>query len=157
MAKRSAGILLYKRERGELLVLLVHPGGPYWRNKDKGAWSIPKGECGPREDPLAAAVREFAEETGLLLAGDFEPLGELVQSSRKTVSVWSSEGDFDPATLVSNVFEMEWPPRSGRLQSFPEADRAAWFRLPEAREKIHQGQREFLERLVAKVAERERR
>src|SRR6185503_5301166 len=133
---------LYKRECATLLVLLVHPGGPYWRNKDKGAWSIPKGEYGPSEEPLSAA------------GGDFAPLGNVEQSSRKVVSVWALEGDFDPAALVSNVFEMEWPPRSGRRQAFPEADRAAWFSLPEAHEKIHQGQREFLDRLAAKVGEK---
>ncbi len=149
--KRSAGILLYKREPDGPRVLLAHPGGPFWRNKDAGAWSIPKGEIGEDEDPLAAARREFAEETGATLDGDFIPLGEIAQKGGKRVSVFAQERDLDPSTIVSNTFEIEWPPRSGRRQTFPEIDRAAWFDLDSAREKINAGQAALLDRLIAHV------
>ncbi len=145
--KQSAGILLYKYRESELLVLLIHPGGPFWRRKDLGSWSIPKGEYDEDEDALIAAVREFAEETGGQVQGIFYNLGEAVQRNRKIVKAWAVEGDFDPKTLKSNAFEIEWPPRSGRKQSFPEADRAEWFALPEARRKILAAQRPFLDRL----------
>jgi predicted NUDIX family NTP pyrophosphohydrolase len=148
MKKRSAGVLMYRFAGDELLVLLVHPGGPYWHKKDLGSWSIPKGEHADGEDPLAAAVREFAEETGATVTGDLRPLGEIVQPSRKAVVAWAIAGDFDPSALKSNTFEMEWPPKSGRMQSFPEVDRAAWFGLPEARRKILPGQAPFLDRLA---------
>jgi predicted NUDIX family NTP pyrophosphohydrolase len=151
MTKRSAGIVMYRRTGAELQVLLVHPGGPFWRNKDLGAWSIPKGEYAD-EDPLAAAVREFAEETGASVAGDFQPLGEVVQPGRKKVTAWAVEGDFDPAGLTSNAFEMEWPPHSGRRQWFPEIDRAAWFALAEARRKILVGLAPLLDRLAESMA-----
>ena len=152
MRKRSAGILMYRRDGGGLRLLLVHPGGPFWAKKDFGAWSIPKGEYVDGENPLAVARREFAEELGRAPDGDFQELGELVQPSRKIVSAWAVEGDFDVGTLTSNTFELEWPPKSGRRQSFPEVDRAAWFTPEEARQKILPGQRDFIERLLAKVA-----
>jgi len=146
--KKSAGILLFRRVGHEIEVLLAHPGGPFWKNKDYGAWSIPKGEYADNEDPLAAAKREFAEETGLTLSGDFIPLGEIRQPGGKAVMAWALEGDFDTATLRSNTFSMPWPPRSGKLREFPEIDRAAWFPLALARLKILQGQAEFLDRLA---------
>jgi predicted NUDIX family NTP pyrophosphohydrolase len=147
MAVWSAGILPYQRRQGELLVLLVHPGGPYWRNKDAGAWSIPKGEFAPGEDPEAVARREFAEELGIAPAGPLQDLGEVRQTGGKRVRAFALEGDIDVDAIRSNRFEMEWPPRSGRTQAFPEIDRAAWFPLPLAREKIIAGQRPFLDRL----------
>jgi predicted NUDIX family NTP pyrophosphohydrolase len=145
--KISAGLLLYRRRRGGLDVLLAHPGGPYWRNKDDGAWSIPKGEIESGENPLQAAQREFAEETGHCPQGEALSLGSARQPSGKIVHVFALEGEFDPARLVSGSFEMEWPPRSGRVQSFPEIDRAAWFSLDAARTKIIKGQAVFLDRL----------
>jgi predicted NUDIX family NTP pyrophosphohydrolase len=148
MPKRSAGILMYRRSENGLEVLLVHPGGPFWAKKDLGAWSIPKGEYSDAEDALAVAVREFEEETGLRPQGDLQSLGELVQPGRKIVTAWAVEGDFDIATLKSNVFELEWPPKSGRKASFPEVDRAEWFSLDEARRRILPGQQEFLARLT---------
>jgi predicted NUDIX family NTP pyrophosphohydrolase len=151
MPKRSAGILLYKRAGAGLQVLLVHPGGPFWAKKDAGAWSIPKGEYAQGEDALTVAVREFEEETGARLVGEFRALGEVKQAGGKIVTAWAVEGDFDPATLKSNSFELEWPPRSGRMQSFPEVDRAAWFDLDEARQKILSGQRAFIDRLCAAI------
>lgn len=147
MAKLSAGVLVYRRISGVFEVLLVHPGGPVWRSKDAGAWSIPKGEYDESEGPEAAARREFSEETGWVLAGDLVPLGAVRQSGGKTVTAFAVEADFDVSTLRSNSFELEWPPRSGRKQAFPEADRAAWFGLAEASRKIIVGQRAFLERL----------
>jgi predicted NUDIX family NTP pyrophosphohydrolase len=147
--KRSAGILMHRRGEHGLEVLLVHPGGPFWAKKDLGAWSIPKGEYSPAEEPLAMAVREFEEETGLRPQGNFRPLGVLVQPGRKIVTAWAVAGDFDVARLKSNTFEMEWPPKSGRKRSFPEVDRAAWFALDEARRKILPGQKEFIDRLTA--------
>jgi len=154
MRKRSAGILMYRWADDELQVLLAHPGGPFWKNKDLGSWSIPKGEHAESEEPLMAAVREFSEETGASIDGDFKPLGDIVQPSRKAVAAWAVEGDFDPAALTSNTFEMEWPPHSGRVQSFPEIDRVAWFGLPEARRKILPGQTAFLDRLAESLARR---
>ena len=139
---------MYRRGEHRLEVLLVHPGGPFWAKKDLGAWSIPKGEYSETEDALAVAVREFEEETGLRPQGEFHVLGELVQPGRKIVTAWAVEGDFDTATLKSNVFELEWPPKSGRKASFPEVDRAEWFSLAEAGKRILPGQREFLARLM---------
>jgi predicted NUDIX family NTP pyrophosphohydrolase len=147
---KSAGILLYKSENGALKVLLVHPGGPFWARKDAGAWSIPKGEYAEGEDPQAAARREFEEELGVALEGELEPLGEAVQPSRKRVLAYAVEGDLDPDGIVSNVFEIEWPPKSGRKQSFPEVDRAGWFTLEEARKKLLPGQRILLDRLAGR-------
>jgi predicted NUDIX family NTP pyrophosphohydrolase len=148
MPKRSAGIILYRR-RGDVELLLVHPGGPFWIKKDLGAWSIPKGEYDEGEDPLTVARRELEEETGMRAEGKFIPLGQVTQPGRKVVAAFALEGDFDPAQLRSNVFELEWPPRSGKKKSFPEVGRAGWFSPSEAREKILAGQREFIDRLVA--------
>jgi predicted NUDIX family NTP pyrophosphohydrolase len=148
MPKRSAGILMFRRGAQGLEVLLVHPGGPFWARKDLGAWSIPKGEYSEGDEPLATAIREFAEETGTQPQGELTPLGEITQPGRKIVTAFALEGDFDPATLKSNTFELEWPPKSGRKSTFPEVDRAQWFSLDMAREKILQGQREFITRLL---------
>ena len=144
----SAGLLLYRIRHAAIEVLLVHPGGPYWKPKDDGAWSIPKGEFSGAEDPLVAARREFFEETGVAIEGDLRALKPIRQSGGKIVHAWAVEGDLDPTTIVSNTFEIEWPPRSGRLQSFPEIDRAAWFALPEAPRKILRGQVPLLEELA---------
>ena len=152
MPKRSSGILMYRRTRSDIEFLLVHPGGPFWAKKDWGAWSIPKGEYSESEDPLTVARREFEEETGARVEGDFLPLGDLVQPGRKIVTAWAVEGDFDPSTLKSNEFELEWPPKSGRRTSFPEVDRAAWFSPDNARRKILPGQSEFIARLLQAVA-----
>ncbi len=138
---------MYKRRDDELLVLLVHPGGPYWAKKDLGSWSIPRGEYDEGEDALAAAVREFREETGGQVEGEVRSLGQITQSNRKTVRVWAVEGDFDPSMLKSNLCEIEWPPKSGRKQLIPEVDRAEWFSLQEARRKILPAQGPFLDRL----------
>jgi len=145
--KRSAGLVLFRQREGdEIEVLLVHPGGPFWAKKDLGAWSIPKGEHADDEDPLAAARREFAEELGQAPPdGEPVPLGEVRQKGGKRVVAWALEGDLDPATVASNTFEIEWPPRSGRLQEFPEVDRAEWFSLEEARRRILEGQIPLLE------------
>jgi predicted NUDIX family NTP pyrophosphohydrolase len=148
VGKSSAGLLLYRIGEAATEVLLVHPGGPYWKNKDEGAWSIPKGEFLPEEDSLAAARREFFEETGVTIEGDSRALKPVRQPGGKIVHAWAVEADLDPATIVSNTFEIEWPPRSGRLQSFPEIDRGAWFSLPEARRKILRGQVPLLEELA---------
>jgi predicted NUDIX family NTP pyrophosphohydrolase len=148
MPKRSAGILMVRRGRNGLEFLLVHPGGPFWAKKDRGVWSIPKGEYVEPEDPLTVAIREFEEETGLGPQGDFAPLGEIVQPGRKVVVAWAVEGDFDPAKLKSNMFELEWPPRSGRRQAFPEVDRADWFSFDTANEKILPAQRPLLARAL---------
>ena len=145
-ARESAGILLHRAGRSE--VLLVHPGGPFWARKDAGAWSIPKGEVEPGEAPEAAALREFAEETGTRLPdGALEPLGSVKLKSGKLVHAFAAAGDLDPEAIVSSRFELEWPPRSGRLQQFPEVDRAGWFGLDEAREKLNPAQAAFIDRL----------
>src|ERR1700704_3582017 len=146
--KRSAGILMYRRSGPALELLLVHPGGPFWKSKDLGAWSIPKGEYSEGEDALAVARREFEEETGARPRGDCLALGEVVQPGRKIVTAFALAGDFDPATLRSNTFELEWPPKSGRKASFPEVDRAQWFAPAAARQKILKGQSEFIARLL---------
>jgi predicted NUDIX family NTP pyrophosphohydrolase len=147
--KKSAGILVYRRGGSGVQVLLVHPGGPFWVRKDAGAWSIPKGEIDPAEDALAAAQREFAEETGMALAGEFVPLGDLRQAGGKHVTAWALELDLDPAAIRSNTFTLEWPPKSGRMRDFPEVDRAEWFDLDAARARILTSQRPFLDRLQA--------
>jgi predicted NUDIX family NTP pyrophosphohydrolase len=149
MPKIAAGLLLYRRRSSGLEVLLVHPGGPFWARKDLGAWSIPKGEIDPGEDPAAAARREFREETGLDVSDPGLPLGQRKQPGGKLVHIWAAEGDFDPARLQSNTFELEWPKGSGRMRTFPEVDRAAWFELPEARRRILPGQAPFLDALTA--------
>lgn len=154
MPKRSAGLLLYRKNTGSLEVFLVHPGGPFWVKKDLGAWSIPKGEYADGEEPLDAARREFEEETGFRAPAGGEALGELKQAGGKMVTAWAAEGDFDPSRLVSNTCEIEWPPHSGRKIEIPEVDRAAWFSLPEARQRILQSQLPFLERLEAALGVR---
>jgi predicted NUDIX family NTP pyrophosphohydrolase len=156
MPKTSAGLLLYRRAPAGLQVLLVHPGGPFWQGKDFGAWSIPKGEIGANEDPLAAARREFHEETGFEAAGPAVPLGHLRQPGGKLVHAWGLEGDADPGELTSNTFSMEWPRGSGRLQAFPEVDRAEWFGLAEARRRILPGQARFLDALAEAASARAR-
>jgi predicted NUDIX family NTP pyrophosphohydrolase len=153
MPQRSAGILLYRRRPSGVEVLLVHPGGPYWSKKDEGAWSIPKGVYEAGEEPLAAARREFAEETGGRLDGKAVALGSFRQSTAKTVDAWAVEGDFDPAGLKSNTFAMEWPPRSGRMGEFPEVDRAEWFTPAQAVRKILKGQRPILQALLRRLGE----
>jgi predicted NUDIX family NTP pyrophosphohydrolase len=150
MAKRSAGLLLFRRDADGVRVLLVHPGGPFWAKRDRGSWSIPKGEYLDGEDARAVALREFEEETGVAPpAGALKPLGDVRQAGGKIVTGFALAGDIDPQEIVSNRFEMVWPPKSGRRQSFPEIDRAGWFTLAEAAEKILDGQRPFLERLAA--------
>lgn len=147
----SAGLLLYRSTDRGLEVLLVHPGGPFWANRDLGAWSIPKGEVTEGEDLLAAAHREFREETGSSAEGPIFSLGQLRQRSGKIVHAWAVRSDFDPSHLRSNDFEMEWPRGSGRVRHFPEVDRAAWFDLAEARRRILPGQAGFLDALVARL------
>ncbi|TPL06079.1 NUDIX domain-containing protein [Mesorhizobium sp. B2-4-14] len=153
MAKRSAGLLIYHRRDGDIRVLLVHPGGPFWAKKDDGAWSIPKGLVGEDEDELAAAQRETEEELGLKVEGPFERLGDYRQPGGKIVVAWSAETrtGIDVATIKSNIFTMEWPPRSGSMKEFPEVDRAGWFSLPEAEVKILAGQRPMLTDLLAQL------
>ena len=145
--RRSAGLLMYRMHGGALEVFLVHPGGPFWAKRDLGAWSIPKGEYASEEDPLAAARREFEEETGIRPGGPLLPLAAARQPGGKEVLAWAVEGDADPAAIRSNAFSMEWPPRSGRKAEFPEVDRAGWFTMDVARDKILKGQGAFLERL----------
>lgn len=148
MAKKtSAGLLLYRRG-GQLEVFLVHPGGPFWAKKDTGAWSLPKGEVKEGEDPLETAKREFTEETGLPIDGEFRPLTPVKQSGGKTVHAWAIEADCDPSKLRSNSFSLEWPPKSGKTQDFPEVDRAGWFNIPEARQRIIAAQSGFLDQLT---------
>lgn len=145
--KMSAGILLYRLHGSECEVFLVHPGGPFWARKDEGAWSIPKGEYDAGADPLATAKREFHEETGFEVDGTFLPLTPLTQPSGKVISAWAVEGDVEAAGIQSNTFTLAWPPRSGKVQEFPEVDRGAWFDVPTARTKLHPGQRSFLDQL----------
>ena len=145
----SAAILLFRKRAGVVEVLLVHPGGPFWRNKDAGAWSIPKGEYISGENPLQAAQREFEEESGTKPEGEFLPLGERRQSGGKIVMAWALEGDLDAAQIRSNLFTLEWPPKSGKMREFPEVDRAEWFSIDAAREKILKGQAGFLDQLAA--------
>ena len=148
MASHSAGILLWRRAAGALEVLLVHPGGPFWAKKDSGAWSIPKRELAVGEDPEAAARREFFEELGAEVSGPLVPLGEIRQAGGKRVLGFAAEGDFDCAALKSNTFEMEWPPRSGKMRDFPEVDRAQYFDLATAKLKMHPAEWPLVERLV---------
>ncbi len=148
---RSAGIVLYRRRDDEWQVLLLHMGGPFWARKDAGAWTIPKGEYETDEDPLVAARREFLEETGSAVEGSFLPLEPIRQRNGKLVIAWAVQGDFDPAQLRSNLFSMEWPPRSGRMQEFPEADRAAWYTLAEARTRMSAGQAMLLDQLEERL------
>ena len=147
MAKTSAGILLFRRRGDVVEVFLVHPGGPYWARKDEGAWSIPKGEVEVGEDLLTRAKLEFAEETGSTVEGSFAPLEPVAQAGGKIVHAWAVDGDIDAATIRSNAFSLEWPPGSGKVREFPEVDRAGWFDLSVAREKINKGQWPLLEQL----------
>ena len=149
MPKTSAGLILFREASGELEVLLVHPGGPFWSRKDEGAWSIPKGEFEEGEDPLAAARRELEEETGASAQGEAIPLGQIRQAGGKVVHAWAVQGDFDPALLRSNTFLLEWPPKSSRMREFPEVDRAGWFSITDAKRKILKSQAELLDRLRA--------
>jgi len=153
LAKRSAGLLLYRR-RNDLEVFLVHPGGPFWAKKDLGAWTIPKGEYESDEEPLAAAKREFTEETSFTADGEFLELGTVTQKSGKVVSAWAVEGDCDPEKLVSNFCPVEWPPRSRRMIEIPEVDRGAWYGMEEAGQRIFPAQKPFLERLETELRKR---
>jgi predicted NUDIX family NTP pyrophosphohydrolase len=152
MPQRSAGLLIYRANDASLEVLLVHPGGPYWAKKDEGAWSIPKGLVNPGEDELSAARRETFEELGSDFNGDFASLGEYRQPGGKVVLAWAVRGDFDVKTVISNSFEIEWPPRSGIRQAFPEVDRAEWFQITDAERKILKGQLPILSALLKFVA-----
>jgi predicted NUDIX family NTP pyrophosphohydrolase len=147
MAKQSAGLLVFRHRGDKLEVLLVHPGGPFWKNKDLGAWSIPKGEFAADDEPLDVAKREFREEIGISIDGSFTPLQPVQQRSGKTVLAWAVEADLDVSQVTSNTFTIEWPPRSGQMKEFPEVDRAEWFPLDGASEKINDGQRQLLEQL----------
>jgi len=151
VAKTSAGILLFRRGPAGVEVMLVHPGGPFWAKKDAGAWSIPKGLMNEGEDRLAAAKREFLEETGTAIEGECLDLGQHKQPGGKTIAAFAQEGDFDPASLKSNAFSIEWPPRSGRTAEFPEVDRAAWYSIAEAMEKATRGQRPIIAALAEKL------
>ena len=150
--KQSAGVVLYRLRDSKLEIFLVHPGGPFWAKKDIGAWSIPKGEFAGDENPLATAKREFAEETGCVIDGDFIELTPVKQPGGKRVYAWAVEGDCQADSIKSNLFTMEWPPRSGKRKEFPEVDRAAWFDLKTAKEKILKGQVALLEDLQRKLA-----
>ena len=154
MAKASAGLLMYRMRNDQCEVLLVHLGGPFWAKKDSGAWFVPKGEVNPGEDELAAAQREFEEETGLQPRPQFLPLGSIKHKTGKTVTAWAFAGDCDPESLRSNTFQMEWPPNSGQTKEFPEIDRAAFFSMEAAREKMHPAEFEFVSRLVEQLARR---
>lgn len=154
MPKQSAGLLLFRVVAGNLEVLLVHPGGPFWARKDDGSWSIPKGELSEGEDLFEAAIREFKEELGSSVTGEAIPLKPLRQPSGKIIYAWGVNGDFDTTTLKSNTFSMEWPPKSGQQREFPEVDRAAWFEIVAAKRKIHQGQVPLIEELERMVSEK---
>jgi predicted NUDIX family NTP pyrophosphohydrolase len=151
MKKRSAGILAWRRRPDGPEFFLVHPGGPFWKNKDDGAWSIPKGEIDPDEDALAAAQREFEEETGFKVGGTFTPLAPVKIASGKVIEAWAIEHDLDSSAIVSNTFEIEWPPRSGKRQAFPEVDRAAWFSSEDALTKINKGQAPLIAELLKRI------
>ena len=157
MPKQSAGLLMFRRRGGGLEVFLVHPGGPFWAKKDQGAWSVPKGEYEPGEDPIVAARREFAEETGIVPEGEYVALTPLRQSGGKIVHAFAVQGDCDPQAIRSNTFVMEWPPRSGRQQEFPEIDRAGWFPLEQAKQKLLAAQVVLVEELARLLAQREPR
>lgn len=149
--KKSAGILLYRKKKNAIEVLLVHPGGPFWKNKDEGAWSVPKGEFNDDEDPLDAAKREFKEETGIDCDGNFIALSPVKLKSGKTVFAWALQKNIDTEKITSNEFDMEWPPRSGKKQRFPEIDRAEWFSIALAKKKINAGQIPFIDELAGQV------
>jgi predicted NUDIX family NTP pyrophosphohydrolase len=149
--KKSAGILLYRLLKNKPEFFLVHPGGPFWTNKDAGAWTIPKGEYDINEEPLAAAIREFSEETGHIISGNFISLTPIIQKAGKQVDAWALEGDIDTTNIRSNSFNIEWPPKSGNWKSYPEIDRAEWFDIKTAKEKINPAQVAFLEELIIKL------
>jgi predicted NUDIX family NTP pyrophosphohydrolase len=151
MSKVSAGLLMYRLRQGVVEVLLAHPGGPFWRNKDDGAWTIPKGEIAPGEDAHAAALREFEEETGIRPEGPYIELTPIQQRGGKTVCAWAFEGDCDPEGIKSNTFEMEWPPRSGKMQQFPEIDRAAFLGIEQAKQKVNPAQMALLDELQERM------
>ena len=151
MAKQSAGVLLYRKRGGAIEIFLVHPGGPYWSGKDLGSWSIPKGEFTAEEAPLSAARREFEEETGHEISGDFVPLAPIKQPGGKVVHAFAVEGDCDAQAIESNRFSLEWPPRSGHYREFPEVDRAGWFSVPLAKQKIAKGQIGFIDELLLRI------
>jgi predicted NUDIX family NTP pyrophosphohydrolase len=153
MPKKSAGLLLYRYAKSGLEVLLVHPGGPFWAKRDEGAWSIPKGEFDDAEDPLAAAQREFREETGVTVSGEFQALAPIRQAGGKVVYAWIAQIDLDPSAIKSNTFSIEWPPRTGKKREFPEIDRAEWFAIDSARRKILKSQAALLDQLQ-QIAER---
>lgn len=148
MPQKSAGILVYKQSEGELLFFLVHPGGPFFANKEKGVYTIPKGLIEDGEDPLSSAIREFKEETSLLVDGDFIPIGSIVQKGGKIVQGWAIAADIDPTQIKSNMFSMEWPPKSGKMQQFPEVDKGGWYNLEAALQLINVQQQQFLDRLI---------
>jgi predicted NUDIX family NTP pyrophosphohydrolase len=150
-SKQSAGILLFRENKAGLEVFLVHPGGPFWKNKDEGVWSIPKGELNEHEESLPAAIREFFEETGVLLSGEFIPLNPVRLKSGKKVFAWALEKDIDAENILSNNFEIEWPPKSGKMQSFPEVDRGEWFTVAQAKKKINDVQVAFINELENKI------
>ena len=150
MTKKSSGVLLYRLKKSYLEILLLHPGGPFYSKKDLGVWSIPKGEF-EEEKPQLAAIREFEEETGVRLEGDFVFLDEVTMKSGKVIYCWAKEGDFDTKLLKSNLFELEWPPKSGRIQSFPEMDKGEWFIISDAKLKIHPSQIPFIDRLILQL------
>jgi predicted NUDIX family NTP pyrophosphohydrolase len=156
MPKKSAGLLMYRVRDGALEILLVHLGGPFWAKKDKGAWFLPKGELSPGEDEVAAAKREFEEETGLKPTASFLPLGSVKHKSGKTVTAWAFEGDCEPSAMKSNTFTIEWPPRSGKQGVFPEIDRAAFFTIEAARDKMHPAEFEFATRLATMLSGKSR-
>jgi len=151
MAKQTAGILVYRRRKGAVEVFLAHPGGPFWAKKDLAAWSMPKGEFLDPETPLDAARREFAEDIGQSIDGDFMALTPRKSSGGKMIHAFAIEGDVDATKVTSNLFEMEWPPRSGKMQSFPEVDRAAWFGIDDARQRLNKGQVPILDELLARL------
>ena len=152
--KKSAGILLYRSLKNKTEFFLVHPGGPFWTNKDAGAWTIPKGEYDLNEEPLAAAIREFSEEIGHLISGNFIALTPIIQKAGKQVDAWALEGDIDTTIIRSNSFKIEWPPKSGNWKSYPEIDRADWFDIKTAKEKINPAQVAFLDEMIIKLAGR---
>src|SRR5215203_4215980 len=150
--RKSAGVLLYRFIKDKPEFFLVHPGGPFWANKDAGAWTIPKGEYGKNEEPINAAIREFAEETGHTISGNFIALSPIIQKAGKQVDAWALEGDIDATAIRSNSFKIEWPPKSGNWKSYPEIDKAAWFGIEMAKEKINPAQAAFIDETITKLA-----
>jgi predicted NUDIX family NTP pyrophosphohydrolase len=151
MVKQSAGILVYRKRKNQIEIFLVHPGGPFWLKKDLGVWSIPKGEIEEGEEPFDVALREFKEETGQTISGKFVPLNSVKQKGGKIITAWAVEGDADQGKIISNTFEMEWPPKSGKMKAFPEVDKAEWFAINVAKEKINPAQIAFIDELLIKL------